>query len=242
MEMPMMERPTMMERPREVQFPSHELQHEPQLLGTIWIDCPYPLLSAGLKRALRSRTARLHQGPKPPEGRTPSAVICYAESDEDVASKVESVRALTRAAAILVFGSSPDIGLARATVRAGASGFVHASMPPEQLARAIEKARSGEKVLPRELLKELMAEMVAQERGPDLSGLSLRKLEILELVVEGLSNAQIAKRLYLSESTVKQHLRVAYKALGVKNRNQAASALGRNGSSGTTGRRSTRRA
>ncbi len=55
--------------------------------------------------------------------------------------------------------------------------------------------------------------------------LGSRKVEILEMVVEGLSNAQIAKRLYLTESTVKQHLRAAYKALGVKNRNQAAALL-----------------
>jgi DNA-binding NarL/FixJ family response regulator len=41
-------------------------------------------------------------------------------------------------------------------------------------------------------------------------------------VVDGLSNAQIAARLYLSESTVKQHLRAAYKLLGVKNRTEAA--------------------
>jgi DNA-binding NarL/FixJ family response regulator len=68
-------------------------------------------------------------------------------------------------------------------------------------------------VLPRELLKQLVAEMVAEERPPDLSGLGSRKREDLELVAKRLSNAQIAKRLYLSESTVKQHLRIAYRAL-----------------------------
>jgi hypothetical protein len=45
------------------------------------------------------------------------------------------------------------------------------------------------------------------------------------LVAEGLSNAQIARRLYLSVSTIKQHLRKAYKLLGVKNRTQAAASL-----------------
>jgi DNA-binding NarL/FixJ family response regulator len=47
----------------------------------------------------------------------------------------------------------------------------------------------------------------------------------LELVVEGLSNAEIAGRLYLSESTIKQHLRAVYKVLGVRNRTQAAKTM-----------------
>jgi DNA-binding NarL/FixJ family response regulator len=46
--------------------------------------------------------------------------------------------------------------------------------------------------------------------------------EILSYVVEGLSNAEIGRRLYLSESTIKQHLRAAYKLLGVNNRTEAA--------------------
>jgi DNA-binding NarL/FixJ family response regulator len=45
------------------------------------------------------------------------------------------------------------------------------------------------------------------------------------MVVEGLSNAQIAGRLYLSESTIKQHLRTLYKVLGVRNRTQAANTM-----------------
>jgi DNA-binding NarL/FixJ family response regulator len=45
------------------------------------------------------------------------------------------------------------------------------------------------------------------------------------MVVEGMSNAQIAGRLYLSESTIKQHLRAVYKALGVRNRTEAAKTM-----------------
>jgi DNA-binding NarL/FixJ family response regulator len=55
-----------------------------------------------------------------------------------------------------------------------------------------------------------------------LAALTPRQREILELVVEGLSNVEIGKRLFLTESTVKQHLRAAYKLLNVQNRTQAA--------------------
>jgi DNA-binding NarL/FixJ family response regulator len=98
-------------------------------------------------------------------------------------------------------------------------------MPPEQLAHAIEVASRGETVIPRGLLEVL----IASETPASLDGLSARQREIVGLVSEGLSNARIAARLFLSESTVKQHLRAAYKTLGVKNRTQAARAFRRGG-------------
>jgi DNA-binding CsgD family transcriptional regulator len=60
------------------------------------------------------------------------------------------------------------------------------------------------------------------ESSANLDILSHRQREILELVVEGFTNAQIAKRLFFSEFTVKQHLRAAYKLLVVSNRTEAA--------------------
>jgi two-component system nitrate/nitrite response regulator NarL len=97
-------------------------------------------------------------------------------------------------------------------------------MPPDQIVRAVEVAAQGELVAPRELLQLLLA----YEDVGGLGLLSARQQEILDFVVEGLSNAQIAQRLYLSESTVKQHLRSAYKVLGVSNRMEAARLM-RNG-------------
>ena len=59
-------------------------------------------------------------------------------------------------------------------------------------------------------------------KGGEPAALTPRQREILGLVCEGLSNAQIAERLFLTESTVKQHLYGAYKHLKVRNRVQAA--------------------
>jgi DNA-binding NarL/FixJ family response regulator len=90
---------------------------------------------------------------------------------------------------------------------------------PGQVLRAVGAALRGETVLPRGLL----SEWVDEQRPPDLGVLlTARQREILSLVVEGLSNAEIGRRLYLSESTIKQPLRAAYKALGVSNRTEAA--------------------
>ncbi|MCA3749386.1 MAG: response regulator transcription factor, partial [Rubrobacter sp.] len=79
-------------------------------------------------------------------------------------------------------------------------------------------AASGEVAVPRDLLRDL----VAGREPVDLSGLTHRQQEILKLVAEGQTNAQIGRRLFLSESTVKQHLRAAYKVLKVRNRTEAA--------------------
>jgi len=85
----------------------------------------------------------------------------------------------------------------------------------------VEVVQKGELAAPRQLLRYFLS----QKENPKIGELSARQREILELVVEGLSNAQIAGRLYLSESTIKQHLRTAYKVLGVHNRTEAAKTL-----------------
>ena len=59
--------------------------------------------------------------------------------------------------------------------------------------------------------------------------LSTRQWETLELAAEGLPNAQISRRLFITESTVKQHLRKAYRTLGIRNRQEAANLFGRDG-------------
>lgn len=191
-------------------------------LGTVWIKSTASLLSMGLESALKKRGIHFHRGLRAPQDAAPSVVVFSPEGEDELTSGVHDLKEPAPEAAIVVFGASADLSLARAALRAGADGFLHAAMPPEQIARALEKAQDGEVVLPRELLGECIKEMVAKEKGPDLSRLGARKVEVLELMAEGLSNAQIAKRLYVSESTVKQHLRLAYKALEVNNRNQAA--------------------
>lgn len=195
----------------------------------VWIKDTSSLVSIGLEIALKKSAMRVHRAPEAPQDPTPSVVVyCLEDKEDDLTSRVRELKELAPGAAIVIFAASAELSLARAAVLAGADGFLHAGMPPEQITRALHKAEEGEEVLPREVLMGLVSEMVAEERGPDLSSLGPRKMEILEMVAEGLSNAQIGKRLYLSESTVKQHLRSAYKALGVKNRNQAARLLLRN--------------
>lgn len=197
---------------------------KPEPLGLVWINCPYPVASLGLARILEAET-RVHVGREPPEEDIPSSVVFCTSGVEGVAEIVKRIRRVNPQALIMMFGLHLDLGLARAALKAGARGYIHAGMAPEQIVRALEVALTGKIVAPRELLEYL----ISNEEIDDLEMLlSARQREILKLVDEGLTNAQIAKRLFLTESTVKQHLRAAYKVLGVSNRTEAARIL-RNG-------------
>ena len=189
-------------------------------LKLVWIDCPYPIATAGLAKTFEDE-ARVHIGREAPSEGEPWLVILGTDDAESLSDGVRRVREAYSDALILVFGLHLDLSLARAALQVGTHGFIHAGMRSEQVLRAAKVAAEGELVAPRQLLKYL----VNNEGLGVLDALSHRQREILDLVVEGLSNAQIAKKLYLTESTVKQHLRAAYKLLGVNNRKDAARLL-----------------
>jgi DNA-binding NarL/FixJ family response regulator len=198
-----------------------DLMREPEdslkPLGLVWVDCPHSIVSAGLVRTLEKR-ASVHQGPEPP-GDIPYCIILCANNHEKLSERMEFYREISpNAPPVVVLGPQLDLPLAQDALQAGASGFVHAEMTSDQLVRALAVAASGELVAPRELLKYVLS----NQHSGDLAALSPRQREILGYVVEGLSNAEIGRRLYLSESTIKQHLRAAYKLLGVSNRTEAA--------------------
>jgi DNA-binding NarL/FixJ family response regulator len=194
-----------------------EPQGSPKPLGSVWVDCPRSVVSAGLVRTLEKQ-ATVHQGLKPPRS-VPSCIILCANNNEGLSERVKFYQeSCPDALPIVVFGPQLDLPLARDALLAGASGFVHAEMMPDQLVRALAVAARGELVAPRELLRYVLT----RDHSGDLAALSVRQREILGYVVEGLSNAEIGRRLYLSESTIKQHLRAAYKLLGVSNRTEAA--------------------
>jgi DNA-binding NarL/FixJ family response regulator len=194
---------------------------ERERLGLVWIDCSYPVVAAGLKEALEG-PARVHVGhTAPADAEVPCCAVFDTSGAESISEGIERIRGVNADIPILVFSLHVDLPLARAALRHGARGFIHAGMELDQVARAVEVARGGEIVAPRKLLEYL----IANDDPTDLDALTIRQREILELVAQGLSNAQIAKNLFLSESTVKQHLRATYKVLGVSSDRKEAARL-----------------
>jgi DNA-binding NarL/FixJ family response regulator len=112
-------------------------------------------------------------------------------------------------------------------LRAGASGFLLKDVQPAQLVEAIRVVASGEALLApsitRRLLDRFAASLEASERRtpPKLDALTPRELEILRLIAGGLSNAEIAAQLVLSETTVKTHVSSVLRKLKLRDRVQA---------------------
>ncbi|HEY5478835.1 MAG TPA: response regulator transcription factor [Gaiellaceae bacterium] len=112
-------------------------------------------------------------------------------------------------------------------LRAGASGFLLKDVQPAQLVEAIRVVASGEALLApsitRRLLDRFAASLAASERGtpPELDSLTPRELEILRLIACGLSNSEIARKLFVSETTVKTHVSSVLRKLHLRDRVQA---------------------
>ena len=107
-------------------------------------------------------------------------------------------------------------------MKAGASGYFLKSGPPEELMEAIRKVQAGNKRLQPELASQ-MVECLDQET------LSERETEVLKQVAAGRRNLEISKRLFISEDTVKAHLRHIIEKLGARDRTHAVAIAERRG-------------
>ncbi|HJU35920.1 MAG TPA: response regulator transcription factor [Gaiellaceae bacterium] len=123
------------------------------------------------------------------------------------------------AVSVVILTSFSDRERVLAALDAGASGYLLKDADPDELIRGIRAAARGESPIAPKAAREVIATRSEQRTGPDLSR---REREVLELVAEGLPNKQIARRLSISEKTVKAHLTNIFERLGVTDRYQAA--------------------
>jgi two-component system, NarL family, response regulator LiaR len=109
-------------------------------------------------------------------------------------------------------------------IRAGALSYVLKEVGPEELADAVRKAAAGEAVLHPRVAARVVRELHGARRDEPnaFRELSDRELEVLKLIADGLSNAEIAGRLYVSEKTVKSHVSNILGKLHLADRTQAA--------------------
>jgi len=113
-----------------------------------------------------------------------------------------------------------------AALSAGASGFLLKDVSPEQLVAAVRMVRSGDALLAPSITRRLVERFAPQAPArtavhADLSELTPRELEVLRLLARGLSNAELAAELTLSEATVKTHVARILAKLQLRDRVQA---------------------
>jgi DNA-binding NarL/FixJ family response regulator len=111
-----------------------------------------------------------------------------------------------------------------AALRAGASGFVLKDEPPEQLLAAIRIVAAGEALLSPAVTKRVITkftQMPNKPAPPEVETLTERELDVFRLIARGLSNAEIGRELFISDTTVKTHITHLLQKLDLRDRVQA---------------------
>ena len=109
-------------------------------------------------------------------------------------------------------------------LRAGASGFVLKDDPPEQLLSAVRTVARGEALLSPAITKRVIHHFTRQQRQPPpraVDTLTAREMDVFRLITQGLSNAEIGRQLFISDTTVKTHVTRLLQKLDLRDRAQA---------------------
>jgi DNA-binding NarL/FixJ family response regulator len=149
-------------------------------------------------------------------------------------SGIEATRTVLRErpeTAVLMLTVTADDALVLDALRAGASGYLLKDASPQEIVAGIRAADAGHAAIAPRVAGALVASIRSADSSPPppVPALSHREREVLALLVKGWDNAEIGRRLYLSPSTVKQHVSHLLRKLGVENRVQAAAYAVRSG-------------
>lgn len=131
---------------------------------------------------------------------------------------LQAIRAEALPVRVLVLTAYSDGASVRGALEGGADGFALKTEPPQQTIASIRQVHRGKLVFPDAAKRWLLG----RHAPSDPDKLTEREAAVLALVAEGVTNAEIARRLRVSENTVKFHLQNLYTKLGVSNRTEAA--------------------
>ena len=158
----------------------------------------------------------------------PSVILMDIRMPElDGLSATERILAADDGARVLILTTFDHDEYVYEALRIGASGFVLKDDPPEQLIGAIRTIAEGDALLSPSITKRVIEEFVrrplqaARTPPPEVGELTEREVEVLRQIARGLSNAEIAQELYVSETTVKTHVAHVLQKLHLRDRVQA---------------------
>lgn len=164
-------------------------------------------------------------------GCTPDVVIIEPQMPDGLQT-IRMIRTKCPDANILALTHCQNVEEAVRILEAGAVGYVIKDIEPQHLLSGVRRVANGEAMLNPRVARGLLTRLgfsngAAPSKVLGDRALTDRQAEILRLVISGLSDREVGRRLFLSESTVKTHLRIIYRKLRVRNRTQAATMVAR---------------
>ena len=205
--------------------------------------CKNPLRRAGLKHLLAdtpftvSHTVTDETLPSQSHLVAQPALIIVdaSNSSEELLEIIRHLKVRQPEARVVVVADHFDISFVRVGIDAGVDGFCLTTSDREVLIRSLELVMMGERILPGALVRSMLSEMALnterdQDRpiakplplDPGMHKLSNREAEILRCLMHGEPNKVIARRLEVTEATIKVHVKAILRKIGAANRTQAA--------------------
>lgn len=151
------------------------------------------------------------------------AVLDAHLSDGEGVDVCREVRAIAPGIKAMILTDRKDEEAISAAILAGASGYVHKEIEGGSLVSAIRLVASGHSLIDRSAAARVMEQVAFHRRTSQMvADLTPQQTRILALIADGLTNREIAERLFLAEKTVKNHVTALLSRLGVAHRTQAA--------------------
>jgi len=161
------------------------------------------------------------------EERHPDVIVVDLDSRTETFECVEELVATATSSRIIALSDRRNVDDHHTLVELGAHGLILKHEAPEELISAIKKVSAGEICIDRSITAEALARMIRRRRHEDVEAVKIatltrREHEIITLVGEGLKNAGIGERLFISEGTVRNHLSSILDKLALADRFQLA--------------------
>lgn len=156
-------------------------------------------------------------------------LLDYRLPDANGVDAIAVIKDVAPLAAVVIVTAAEDERILLAALEAGCAGFVTKSADVMDVREAVQRAAAGEATIPPTLLARLLGRLAQQRSGTIGGDLTARESEVLKMIGNGLTNAEIAERLVLSVNTVRNHVQSVLSKLGAHSKLEAAAIAVREG-------------
>jgi len=144
----------------------------------------------------------------------------FIDIENDEINKIKRIKEVYNNIKILIFDKSSNIDILKKSIKGNIDGYLVDIPEKEELVYIVNNIINSKKYYDLDLIKELLIDDNCNSYDNGINTLTSRECEILELVVEGLTNKEMAKKLYITEHTIKKHITNILFKLDMRNRKE----------------------